>query len=63
MHLKYRGVGLSILGPGSILDFAGPMLNCMFLVVVDAHTKWIEVFPMSNRSALFFLHSLAFLRL
>ena len=30
------------------LDFAGPMLNHMFLVVVDAHTKWIEVVPTSN---------------
>ena len=33
------------------LDFAGPMLNRMFLVVVDAHTKWIEVFPMSNSTS------------
>ena len=33
------------------LDFAGPMLNHMFLVVVDAHTKWIEVVPMSNSTS------------
>ena len=32
-------------------DFAGPMLNHMFLVVVDAHTKWIEVVPMSNSTS------------
>ena len=29
-------------------NFAGPMFNHMYLVVVDAHTKWIQVFPMSN---------------
>ena len=27
------------------------MLNHMFLVVVDAHTKWIEVVPMSNSTS------------
>ena len=31
------------------LDFAGPINNTMFLlVVIDAHSKWIEVFPMSS---------------
>ena len=29
-------------------NFAGPMFNHMYLMVVDADTKWIEVFPMSN---------------
>ena len=24
----------------------------MFLVIIDAHSKWIEVFPMSNATAL-----------
>ena len=33
------------------MDFAGPLNNRMFLVVVDAHTKWIEVFPMSNATS------------
>ena len=31
-------------------NFAGPMFN-MYLVVVDAHTKWIEVFPMSKSTS------------
>lgn len=26
------------------LDFAGPFLGKMFLVLIDAHSKWIEVF-------------------
>ena len=29
------------------LDYAGPFLNHMFLVLIDAHSKWIEVFPVS----------------
>ena len=28
------------------LDYAGPFLGHMFLVVVDAHLKWLEVFQM-----------------
>ena len=28
------------------LDYAGPFLGHMFLVVVDAHSKWLEVFQM-----------------
>eukprot|EP00731_Ephydatia_muelleri_P014893 Em0008g613a len=33
------------------VDFAGPFLNKMFLVVVDAHSKWPEVIPMSSTTA------------
>ena len=33
------------------IDFAGPIYNTMFLVIIDAHSKWIEVFPMSNITA------------
>ena len=33
------------------LDFAGPINNTMFLVVIDAHSKWIEVFPMSSATS------------
>ena len=29
------------------LDYAGPFLNRMFLVLVDAHSKWLEVVPVS----------------
>lgn len=28
------------------VDFAGPFLNNMFMIVVDAHSKWLEVFRM-----------------
>ena len=28
------------------VDFAGPFLNHMFLIVIDAGSKWIEAFPM-----------------
>ena len=34
------------------IDFAGPMAGKMFLVVIDAHSKWIEVSPMSTATSL-----------
>jgi len=30
------------------IDYAGPFLNKMFLVIIDAHSKWMEVLPVSN---------------
>ena len=33
------------------VDFAGPFLGKSFLVVVDAHSKWPEVFEMSSTTA------------
>lgn len=30
------------------LDFAGPFLNNMFMIVVDSYIKWLEVFCMSQ---------------
>ena len=30
------------------VDFAGPFMGSMFMVVVDAHSKWLEVIPMST---------------
>ena len=30
------------------IDYAGPFQNSMFLVVVDAHSKWPEVIPVSS---------------
>ena len=30
------------------IDFAGPFLDKMFLIVVDAHSKWPEVVQMST---------------
>ena len=33
------------------LDFAGPFLDSMFLIVVDSHSKWLEVFPMKTATS------------
>ena len=33
------------------MDFAGPFMGSMFLVVVDAYSKWLEVIPMTTTSA------------
>ncbi len=32
------------------IDFAGPFMGTSFLVIVDAHSKWLEVFEMSTIS-------------
>ena len=34
------------------IDFAGPFLSKMFLVVVDAHSKWLEVHIMSSTTSI-----------
>ncbi len=33
------------------LDFAGPFMGRMFLVMVDAHTKWLEAHVLKNITA------------
>ena len=33
------------------VDFAGPFLNKMFFIVVDAHSKWPEVYEMTSTNA------------
>ena len=33
------------------IDFAGPFKNSMFLIVVDSHSKWPEVFQMNSTTA------------
>lgn len=33
------------------LDYAGPIKGHMFLVIVDAHTKWVEVHVMTSSTA------------
>ena len=30
------------------IDFAGPFMGKMFLVIVSAHSKWPEVFPLTD---------------
>ncbi|XP_062585296.1 uncharacterized protein K02A2.6-like [Saccostrea cucullata] len=33
------------------VDYAGPFKNAMFLIVIDAHSKWPEVFHMTSTTA------------
>ena len=33
---------------GLHIDYAGPYQGHMFLVVIDSHTKWLEVFPTTS---------------
>jgi transposase InsO family protein len=33
------------------LDFAGPFEHKMFLILIDAHSKWIEAFSVSNATS------------
>ena len=40
------------------MDFAGPMEGRMYLLVVDAHSKWLEVLPMRTTTAEATIHQL-----
>ena len=33
------------------IDFAGPFLGCMFLIVVDAHSRWLEIEKMDTMTS------------
>ena len=33
------------------LDFAGPFLGKVYLVLIDSHSKWIEAFPTSSATS------------
>ena len=33
------------------IDYAGPFLNLMFFVIIDAGSKWIEAFPMHSSTS------------
>ncbi|XP_026747201.1 uncharacterized protein K02A2.6-like [Trichoplusia ni] len=33
------------------IDFLGPIKGCVYLVAVDAHTKWVEVFNMNTATS------------
>ena len=33
------------------IDFAGPFLGCMFLIVVDAHSRWLEIEKMNTTTS------------
>ncbi|GFX95183.1 transposon Tf2-9 polyprotein [Trichonephila clavipes] len=34
------------------VDFAGPNFEQMFYMIVDAHSKWLEVYPMKGSSSI-----------
>lgn len=34
------------------VDYAGPFMGSMFLIAVDAHTKWMEVIPTQNATSI-----------
>ncbi|XP_055838569.1 uncharacterized protein K02A2.6-like [Episyrphus balteatus] len=40
------------------IDFAGPFMEHFFLVIVDAKTKWLEVFPMKRITSSFTIRAL-----
>ena len=33
------------------IDYLGPFMGKMFLVIVDSYSKWVEVFPVSNSTS------------
>ena len=33
------------------VDYAGPFMGRMFLLIIDAHSKWLEVYPTTATSA------------
>lgn len=33
------------------VDYAGPFLGKMFLVIVDAHSKWMDIYPMTSSTS------------
>ena len=40
------------------LDYAGPFHSKMFLVLVDAYSKWIEVFPVQSATSILTIEKL-----
>ena len=33
------------------IDLAGPVFGHMFMILIDAHTKWLEVLPLSSTTS------------
>ena len=46
-----HGSGPHDLGQESIRTTSGPFLGRMFLVLIDAHSKWIEVFCVTSATS------------
>uniref|UniRef100_H2ZWC5 Gypsy retrotransposon integrase-like protein 1 n=1 Tax=Latimeria chalumnae TaxID=7897 RepID=H2ZWC5_LATCH len=42
------------------IDYAGPFMGKMFLVVVDAHSKWLEVLPVLSATVAVTIEKLRF---
>ena len=36
---------------GAHIDFVGRSLGCMFLIVVDAHSRWLEIEKMDTKTS------------
>ena len=50
--LLLAGTGLLDRGGDLILlDFAGPFMDRLFLIVVDEHSQWLEVFPLKTATS------------
>ena len=43
------------------IDYAGPFMNKMYLIVVDAHSKWIEVITMASTTSESTINALRYL--
>jgi transposase InsO family protein len=43
------------------VDFAGPFIGGMFIIVIDAHSKWLEVMKMSSTTAESTINALRYL--
>ena len=41
------------------MDFAGPFLGRMYLIVTVAHSKWLEVIEMSSKTIMMLHHLFA----
>ena len=39
------------------MDYAGPFLGKMFLIIIDAHSKWMDVYPVNPPISPLFLPS------
>ncbi|KAJ8378409.1 hypothetical protein AAFF_G00242970 [Aldrovandia affinis] len=46
-----HGSGQTNRGRRSYIDYAGPFMGNMFSVVIDAHSKWMDVYPGSSATS------------
>ena len=48
LRIKSYGTYLRAFSSYSYADFAGPFLGHMFLILVDAQSKWMDIYTMSS---------------